>query len=146
MSHSDSEISPSQEEELIGSPSAEELEQEILESQKANQNLLDYSQQQTTLILPNMDSTSEQQSLLADMQQPSISPVAGTSSIWSQEALSALDEHVDYHTKMMAVKKSKKCEKLIQGLRRRKGERWKEGPEGDTGRKKKNEKILTCLL
>ena len=28
------------------------------------------------------------------------------------------------------VKKSKKCEKLIQGLRRRKGERWKEGPEG----------------
>ena len=53
-------ISSSQEEELLGSPTALELEQEISESQAVHQNLLDYSEQAVSLILSeDMDRQSE---------------------------------------------------------------------------------------
>ena len=54
-------ISSELERDLLGSPTAQELEQEICESQAAHQKLLVFSKQTTTLILPeDMASTSEQ--------------------------------------------------------------------------------------
>ncbi|MEW8548707.1 MAG: hypothetical protein AB2693_34835 [Candidatus Thiodiazotropha sp.] len=74
---STSSISSSQEEELLGSPTAQELEQEIIESQAVHQKLLDYSEQADSLILPeNMSQRSE----------------------WSQEQLSILDANLSYYT------------------------------------------------
>ncbi|XP_063428647.1 uncharacterized protein LOC134711741 [Mytilus trossulus] len=70
-------ISSSQEEELLGSPTALELEQEISESQAVHQNLLDYSEQAVSLILSeDMDRQSE----------------------WSRDQLSILDENLSYYT------------------------------------------------
>ncbi|CAC5362454.1 unnamed protein product [Mytilus coruscus] len=70
-------ISSSQEEELLGSPTALELEQEISESQAVHQNLLDYSEQADSLILSeDMDRQSE----------------------WSRDQLSILDENLSYYT------------------------------------------------
>ncbi|CAC5387930.1 unnamed protein product [Mytilus coruscus] len=65
------------EEELLGSPTALELEQEISESQAVHQNLLDYSEQADSLILSeDMDRQSE----------------------WSRDQLSILDENLSYYT------------------------------------------------
>ena len=69
-------ISSSQEE-LLGSPTAWELEQEISESQAVHQNLLDYSEQADSLILSK------------DMDQQSK---------WSDDQLSILSENLSYYT------------------------------------------------
>lgn len=70
-------ISSSLEEELLDSPTALELEQEISESRAVHQNLLDYSEQAESLILPeDMDQQSE----------------------WSRDQLSILDENLSYYT------------------------------------------------
>ena len=70
-------ISSSQEDELLGSPTAQDLELEISQSQAAHKKLLDYSKQVESLILPE------------DMAQQSV---------WNQEQLSILDENLSYYT------------------------------------------------
>jgi len=62
---------------MLGSPSQEELEQEISETQLVHKKLLDYSEQVDSLILP------EEMSLQSE---------------WSQEQLSILDENFSYYT------------------------------------------------
>ena len=46
-----SSISFSQEQEMLGSPTAQELEQEISESQAVHQKMIDYSEQADSFIL-----------------------------------------------------------------------------------------------
>lgn len=70
-------ISSSQEEELLGSPTSQELEQEISESQAVHKKLLDYSEQADSLILSEgMDQQSG----------------------WSNDQISILEEHFSYYT------------------------------------------------
>ena len=78
MSSICSSISPSEEQELLGSPTAHELEHEISESQIVHKKLRDYSVQTYSLILPE-DNMSQQ-------------------SEWTSEQLSILDENVSYYT------------------------------------------------
>ena len=77
MSSICSSISPSEEQELLGSPTAHELEHEISESQIVHKKLRDYSVQ-TYIILPE-DNMSQQ-------------------SEWTSEQLSILDENLSYYT------------------------------------------------
>ncbi|CAC5386245.1 unnamed protein product [Mytilus coruscus] len=114
------------EEELLGSPTALELEQEISESQAVHQNLLDYSEQADSLILSeDMDRQSE----------------------WSRDQLSILDENLSYYTTCADIVKrihtggpaeSKKLPKFPP-LPKRKllslyGEQAKKTKDDDTGR------------
>ena len=89
-------ISSSQEARLLGSPSPQELTQEIRESEIANQKLLDFSQQPKTLILPEDRNMAFQEASTQTEESHS-------SSGWTQEQLSLLREHIFYHNSFADV-------------------------------------------
>jgi len=82
-------ISSFQELELLASPSSQELAQEITESQVANQKLLDFSQQPTNLILPELDSDI--------MESPS------TDKGWSMEQSVIIEENLNFYKRCFDV-------------------------------------------
>eukprot|EP00745_Piridium_sociabile_P000686 TRINITY_DN1041_c0_g1_i17.p1 TRINITY_DN1041_c0_g1~~TRINITY_DN1041_c0_g1_i17.p1 ORF type:complete len:233 (-),score=37.72 TRINITY_DN1041_c0_g1_i17:418-1116(-) len=87
-----------------------ELEREILESQAAHQKLLDYSQQPTPLILPDMDQASTFQQACnvplpaptpEDMDQDSTTPEE--TEIWTEEEKEILLDNRKYFEEMISV-------------------------------------------
>ena len=89
--------SSSQEVELLKSPSSQELAQEITESQVANQKLLDFSQQPTTLILPEDRNMAFQQA--QDLPLPPTTP----SELWTGEEKIVLRDNRAYYQKMIEL-------------------------------------------
>lgn len=92
-------ISSEVEGELLGSPSSQELAQEIREANAAHQKLLDYSSQDTPLILPTMDSTPTTSQQAHEIPLPPTTP----SELWTAEELATLHENRKYFEEMIKI-------------------------------------------
>jgi len=103
----------SQESELLGSPSSLELAQEISEAREANKKLLDFSSQNTNLIIPDTMQESFKQaielpSLFTQAQNIALPPPTPTEEpdSWTNEQRLIIYEHLRYHEEMTGIMKT----------------------------------------
>lgn len=118
----------SQELQLLGSPSSQELDQEIRENQSAHQNLLDYSRTKDTLILPN-----------SEIRMTSSSHEEEQSYYWNEEEIKLLDQHALYHAKMIEVIEQAKTTGPLKKLPSPPKRKLKDLFNEKLGKKNKNE-------
>ena len=107
----------SQEAELLGSPSSQVLSQEITESQVTHQKLLDFSQQSTSLILPeDQDHTEMEPTEIplppqTEQEVRNLSQPSTSSGGWGEEQNLTLQENKLFHRNMVSI--LEEMEKLL---------------------------------